>query len=45
MNINHKWYWIVGSIALIGASFLLRRKAAELWHRAREHRDTMPTGS
>lgn len=38
---NHKWYWIAGSIALIAASYLLRKKAAEMWHRAMESREPM----
>ena len=45
MMTNHKIYWIIGSVALIGASFLLRKKAAQLWHRAMERRETMEPGS
>ncbi len=37
MAINKKWYWILGSIALIAGGFLLRKKGVHLWRRAMNH--------
>ena len=33
MAMNRKWYWILGTAALIIAGFLLRKKGIDLWHR------------
>ena len=45
MSMNHKWAWIAGAVALVGVSFLLRKKAANLWRRAMERREGMETAS
>ena len=35
MTMNKKWYWWIGSVALIITGFLLRKKGMELWHQRR----------
>ncbi len=37
MAVNKKWYWLAGSVAVLVAAVLLRRKGVALWRRAMDH--------
>ena len=37
MAMNKKWIWWAGSVALIAAGFLLRKKGVSMWRQAREN--------